>query len=138
MWFGRRNKRSRKISREEALESKPLRAAGAELKPTDDGGGKLVVPLRTPTRFAWLLRMPAGATKTFELDSLGVFVWESCDGKTSVQQIIRKLAKRYNLGLRQAEVPTVQFLQMLGRKGLIGMSAEEDDKATRRRGDKAV
>ena len=130
MWFGRRNRSARKLSREDALESKPLRAEAAELKPTDDGGGKLVVPLSTPKRFAWLLRMPTGATKTFELDSIGVFVWENCDGKTSVQQIIRKLAKRYNLGLRQAEVPTVQFLQMLGRKGLIGMSAgaQEEEK----------
>jgi hypothetical protein len=129
MWFARRKAR-KQPSREESLEAKPLRSPAAELRPTEDGGAKLVVPLHPSTRFAWLLRMPAGATKTFELDAIGVFVWEQCDGKTSVQQIIRKLAKRYNLGLRQAEVPTVQFLQMLGRKGLIGLSKGEEEGTT--------
>ena len=130
MWFARSKSRKKQPSREDALDAKPLRSSAAELRPTGDGGAKLVVQLRTPTRFAWLLRMPAGATKTFELDAIGVFVWEQCDGKTSVQQIIRKLAKRYNLGLRQAEVPTVQFLQMLGRKGLIGLSKDAEEGTT--------
>ena len=60
--------------------------------------------------------------KTFELDELGKFVWDACDAKTSVRQIIRKLAKRYNLNDREAEVATVAFLKTLTSKGLIGMA----------------
>jgi hypothetical protein len=69
--------------------------------------------------------VPPGATKTFEFDAIGVFVWNHCDGRTSVQQIIRKLAAEYRLNLREAEVPTVQFLQTLARKGLIGMRVKK-------------
>jgi hypothetical protein len=63
--------------------------------------------------------------KTFELDELGKFVWDTCDGKTAVRQIIRRLADRYNLNDREAEVATVAFLRTLTRKGLVGMAIEQ-------------
>lgn len=110
-----------KITRQEGLAAKPIRLVEAEISPTPDGGGRIKVPLK-PARWAtWLLRVPAGTTKTFEFDPMSLFVWECCDGKTSVQQIIRRLAKRYNLNLREAEVPTIRFLQTLIKKGLVGM-----------------
>src|SRR3954451_3217634 len=122
--FGRKPRPT--ISREDALDARPLRAPGVAHKPTDDGGARLTIPLKSSARFGWLLRLPKDASKTFELDAIGLFVWEQCDGKTSVQQIIRKLAKQYNLGLRQAEVPTIQFLNMLSRKGLIGIGTADE------------
>jgi len=86
------------------------------------------VPVR-PTRWAsMLLRVPGGMKKTFELDKLGKFVWDECDGKTSVRQIIRRLARRYNLNEREAEVATVAFLHTLTRKGLIGMVVADAEK----------
>jgi hypothetical protein len=115
------------ISRTEALAARPVHAVDATLARDDGGGGKLKVALKNPRWGGWLFRMPDGATKTFELDEIGLLVWDACDGKTSVQQIIRKLAKRYNLNLREAEVSTVQFLQMLTKKGLIGMSVRKKD-----------
>jgi len=110
------------ISRAEALAARPVRVVEATVTRDESGGAKLKVALKNPRWGGWLFRMPQGATKTFELDELGLLVWESCDGKTSVQQIIRRLAKRYNLNLREAEVATIQFLQMLVKRRLIGMS----------------
>jgi hypothetical protein len=114
-------RRKPQLSRQEALSAKPLRLIEAEMVETEDGGGRLKVPLRQTRWTGWLFRLPEGATKTFEFDSIGILVWNSCDGKTSVQQIIRRLAKQYNLNLREAEVPTIRFLQMLVKKGLVGM-----------------
>jgi hypothetical protein len=37
---------------------------------------------------------------------------------------VQNLARRYNLNLREAEVPTVQFLQTLMRKGLVGIDVK--------------
>lgn len=91
----------------------------------EDGGVDLVVTLRQTKWSGWFFRMPDGAKKTFEMDALGRFVWEGCNGKTTVQQIIRRLAKQYNLNLREAQVATVQFLNMLTKKGLIGMALPE-------------
>ena len=110
------------VTRDDALRAKPRRLVEVELEPDDVGGGRLKVPLSPPGWGRWVSRAPAGATKTFELDAIGAFVWRHCDGRYTVQQIIRKLAAEYRLNLREAEVPTVQFLRTLARKGLIGLS----------------
>mgnify|MGYP000490781525 CR=1 FL=1 len=122
MWF-----RTRKpvVSREEALAARPFRAVEAALEETADGGGRLTVEVRTTRTGRWFLRLPSQMKKTFEMDEMGLMVWRLCDGKTSVQQIIRKLAKRYNLNLREAEVPTVTFLRTLVKKGLVGMAVKK-------------
>lgn len=115
------------VTRTQALAARPVQLARCELEMQPDGGAKLKVPMR-PTKWAGrLFRMPEGATKTFELDSIGVFVWSHCDGKTTVQQLIRKLAREHNLTLREVEVATIRFLQMLVKKGLIGMSVEKKE-----------
>ncbi len=122
MFFRRRKPR---LSLDQTLAAKPMRLVEAVATEREDGGVNLKVSLRQ-MRFGWLLKMPEGASKTFELDEMGRLVWESCDGKTSVQQVIRKLSKRYNLNLREAQVATITFLNMLTKKGLVGMAVKKD------------
>ena len=112
------------VTRDHALRARPRRLVDAELEPTDNGA-KLKVQLAPPRWGRWIFCLPPGATKTFELDAIGVSVWNRCDGKHTVRQIIRKLAAEYRLNLREAEVPTVQFLQTLARKGLIGLDVKQ-------------
>jgi hypothetical protein len=114
------------MTREDALSAKPKRLVDASPREESNGGATLTIPLpQLRARWAsWLLRVPHGATKTFELDAIGLFVWQSCDGQTSVRHIVQNLARRYNLNLREAEVPTVQFLQTLMRKGLVGIDVK--------------
>jgi hypothetical protein len=117
--------KSAKPTKSDMLAATPVRSDGATEKPAGPGKWNLTIPVR-PTRWASvLLRIPGGMKKTFELDELGKFVWDACDGRTSVRQVIRKLAKRYNLNEREAEVATVAFLQTLTRKGLIAMAVEK-------------
>ncbi len=124
------DKTKSRLTLQEQLAARPLPLVEAEIVKRDDGGAKLKVPMKNTGRWSsWLFRVPDGATKTFELDALGLMVWELCDGKTSVQQIIRKLAKRYQLNLREAQVPTLTFLRMLTKKGLIGMSVPDKHQA---------
>ncbi len=116
-------RRTPKLSKQEALAARPVRMVEGEMKPGEGNSvGKLTVKVRQAAWAAWLFRTQQGTTKTFEFDPMGMLVWDLCDGKTSVQQIIRKLAKRYKLSLREAEVSTRQFLRTLGRKGLIGFA----------------
>jgi hypothetical protein len=121
--FGIPRSRTPKLrTREESLAARPIRVADATLTDRPDGGANLKVPVKVRGLAARFLKMPDGATKTFELDPLGLLVWNLCDGKNSVQQIIRKLAKRYDFNLREAEVSTLSFLGTLVRKGLIAMA----------------
>src|SRR5512133_948861 len=99
------------LTREQSLATRPVRLVDGDLIESKDGA-KLKVKLKQTRLAGFLLRLPEGATKTFELDALGLLVWKSCDGKTSVKQIVRQLARQYNLNLREAEVPTLAFLRM--------------------------
>lgn len=119
-----RSKKPR-MSAEQALGAKPIRLVEAEMSPLEDGGGMLKVPMRQPKWGRLIFRLPESVSKSFEFDSIGVFVWENIDGKTNVEQIIKRLAKRYDLNLREAQVPTVKFLEMLIRKGLVGVPLEK-------------
>lgn len=109
------------FSRAQQLSAKPLRLVTADLAPTDNGGAKITVPLKPRRVHKLLLRFPDNAKKTFELDSVGVFVWHLCDGKTSVQSLITKVSKHLKISPREAEVATMTFLQTLMKKGLIGL-----------------
>jgi hypothetical protein len=104
-----------RMTRQQQLASKPLRLVDAVMT-----AGRLTVKIQQKRWSSWLLRLPTDATKTFEFDSIGQLVWSLCDGKNSVQQIARKLAKTYNVSEREAQVATEKFLIMLAKKGLIG------------------
>ena len=87
----------------------------------EGGGGRITVPLRPGRVHRLLLRFPEHATKTFEFDSVGVYVWGLCDGKTSVQRLITQVARKLGISPREAEVATMGFIRMLMKKGLMGM-----------------
>jgi hypothetical protein len=108
------------MTRQQQLASKPLRLVDGEMI-----DGQLKVKLQQKRWSGWLLRLPKDATKTFEFDSIGQMVWASCDGKTSVQQIARKLAKIYKISEREAQVATEKFLITLAKKGLIGAAVRK-------------
>jgi hypothetical protein len=114
-----------RMTRQQQLASRPLRLVDGVM--TD---GRLTVPIQQKKWSRWLLRLPANATKTFEFDALGQMVWSLCDGKTSVQQIARKLAKTYNVSEREAQVSTEKFLTTLAQKGLIAAAVKTKSEHT--------
>jgi len=118
------SKKKPRLSIETALAARPLKIVDAAMKPLPEGGGMLTVNLQPRPTARWLFRLPAGSAKTYEFDAIGVFVWESIDGKTSVEQIVKKLASRYDLNLREAQVPTLSFMEMLIKRGLVGVPLE--------------
>ena len=115
-----RARRESRLTRQQQLSAKPVRLVGGDMADAADGGGRLTVPLTQKRWAGWLLRVPAGATKTFEFDALGRLVWDACDGRTTVHQIARRLAKRYAVSDREAQAATERFLTTLARKGLVG------------------
>jgi hypothetical protein len=115
------------MTRQQQLASRPVRLVDGDMV-----DGRLTVKINQPKWSSWLLKLPKNATKTFEFDLLGQMVWQHCDGKNSVQQIARKLAKTYNVSEREAQVATEKFLVMLARKGLVGASVKSNPKSENR------
>jgi hypothetical protein len=65
------------------------------------------------------------------LDEVGTLVWEMCDGRTSVAQMIEALTSRYQLNRREAEVSLLSYLRTLGQKRFVGFLVERTGRGRR-------
>lgn len=63
------------------------------------------------------LRMPM--ERKFELDEVGLKVWEACDGKTTIAAISSLLQREFKLSRAEAEASLGAFLKTLTSRGLI-------------------
>jgi len=125
-------RRHKPLTREQSLASVPLRNEAVEVGRTDAGDVQLSVPRRDTwwvKALARLLYVPK--RRRIALDEVGSFVWELCDGRHNVRQIIQALCQRYKLHRKEAEVSVVAYLRQLAKKGLIGIAVQksQEDKA---------
>jgi len=110
------------ISQEELRKSKPMRNPVVTQETQDDGTLLLTAPLVLQGKGimgTMAKRMKAPDTKTFELEVVGAFVWELCDGKHTFDTISRKLRERFKMNRLEADASLTAFLQMLGQRRLI-------------------
>jgi hypothetical protein len=121
-------KRKPQLSRQDSLAARPVRLVDVEPVDAGDGVWRITVPLRPPRVARWLAPGMAPRSKTFEFDDIGQWVWTQLDGKSTVEQLIRRLAEKHKLDLRQAETATVSFLQTLARRGLVGFGVDNTKK----------
>lgn len=114
-----------RLSREESLGACPLRAPVVRTELVPNGGIRLSLRVELPRWYGWV----AGGrradlqvhTRSVELDGLGREVYEACDGATPVQVIVARFGQTHRLGPAEAELAVTRFLQLLVRRGLIGM-----------------
>lgn len=121
------NRTNSSLPRGEMLALRPLRTASVAWKPKTDPdapGVQITVPRRDDKVGQILSRLfQIPATKTIELDEFGAAVWEKCDGRHSVEQLVSFTAAAYKLNRRQAEVSVVSFMRMLAQRRLIGLGS---------------
>lgn len=120
-------RRPKPLSREQSLGSVPLRNEAIEVERTDSGEIRLVIPLRQTLLAKALSRfLQVPKKRKVVLDEIGSFVWEQCDGKHTIRQIIGSLCGRYKLHRKEAEVSVVAYLRQLAAKGIIGIAVLKD------------
>lgn len=128
MLFGSRKPKATPLDRDDAFAARPV--VNRLVKIDRDAEGKII--LQVPRRDSALVRT---VTKWFHvppykkvaLDELGTFVIELCDGEHRVRDIVDKLAERFRLNRREAELSTTDFLRTLARRSIIGLLIEGDD-----------
>lgn len=123
------NRKNSSLPRGEMLALRPLRnqAIAWEMKTdTETPGANLTVP-RREDKFGQIVSriFQVPSTKTIELDEFGAAVWEKCDGRHSVEQLVVFTSSAYKLNRRQAEVSVVSFMRMLAQRRLIGLQTGE-------------
>ncbi len=68
------------------------------------------------------------------LDEVGTQVWQMCDGRTTVAQMIESLGKTYTLDRKEAEVSLLSYLKTLGQKRFVGFLVDGEAKPEKQRG----
>ena len=120
------NRAKGSLPRGEMLALRPVRSGGIvwAAKPDGEPGASLTVPRRDDRIGQIISRVfQIPATKTIELDEFGAAVWEKCDGRHSVEQLVAFTCSAYKLNRRQAEVSVVTFMRMLAQRRLIGLDS---------------
>lgn len=88
--------------------------------------GKLYVTVRFQ-RPAWqrILGADARCERTFGLDAYGQDVYRWCDGRRTVEEVVRVFAEKTRISVPEAEMCVTRFLRTLLAKGLIVMEMEK-------------
>jgi len=57
--------------------------------------------------------------EAFELDTVGVAIWQRCDGQTTVSEIAEALTQEFNVEEPTARADTIRFVSALRDAGLL-------------------
>lgn len=111
------------LTREQAFQAWPVRNPALQVHTADDG----IVTIELPRRKDWMGGVLGAVfsvpqSKPVQLDEVGSFVWERCDGEHTVSDIVTELVDEYKLNRREVEVSLTQYLQTLGKRGMVGFA----------------
>jgi len=127
------------IRRSDFLRLKPLRNPMVEWERNKKGEINIIIPLkkirekmrgakkekrRRPGILSKLF--PEPEEKRIQLDEIGSVVWELCDGKRTVKEIIGYLHEKYKLLPRELEISLSNYLNSLVERRLVGFIVPED------------
>jgi hypothetical protein len=109
--------------RHAALDGMPFRLS--PIRQAEKNGKLYVtVPFERP-RWQRVLGAERECERTFGLDAYGRRVYEGCDGRRTVRQIIRQFSEQAHVSVPEAELAVTKFLRTLLAKGLVAMEMEK-------------
>ncbi len=121
-------KKQPNIGREAMLNSKPSRNDTLEWEKNEEGEVAVTLKrgdskkVRVLSKIFWIPEK-----RTLVLDELGTQVWEMCDGRTTVEAMIRRLSEAHKLNSKEAEISLLAYLKKLGQKRLVGFIVDKQD-----------
>ena len=111
------------LTKPESLDAVPIKNQLCREEATGEGLVRLLVPVRETLMTKVMRRLTyVPKFKKIELDEVGTFVWQQCDGRTNVRALIDRVSKRYKLTQRESEVSVTLYLRTLARRNLIGLA----------------
>ena len=124
----RKKQKVRAISRKASLDSTPVHNQALRVERQEDGTIVLYAKQQHKglgKRLAKLCKIE-DLEKRYSLDELGAFVWDMCDGETTVRTMINRFAEKHRLSRKEAEISMVEYLKSLASKGIIGIVVPEE------------
>ena len=123
----KKKKDTPELDREQSMQSVPVLNQLITVEYDAEDNAVLNVPRKRTTMvklMAKLFRLPP--YKQIELDELGTYTIELCDGEHTVEQMIEEFADRFDLSHREAEVSMLSFLETLAKRGIIAFALPEE------------
>jgi hypothetical protein len=120
-------KKRPELDRRQAFDARPVQNPDLRWERDEEGRISLWVPRRESfwlKILGKLFYLPPG--RPVELDTLGTFVYDQCDGTHSIRDILQMLVARHDLGRREAEVALTTYLRTLMQRGIVGMMVPEE------------
>ncbi len=109
-----------RLSREHALQARPVRNPSLKWEAMDNGEVQVVLPRRRDAMGKLLSSVfYVPPSKPISLDVVGARVWQLCDGEHTVNDIAEALMEEHKLHRREAEVSLTEFLKMLGKRNMV-------------------
>jgi methyltransferase-like protein len=59
--------------------------------------------------------------KVFKLNETAAYIWEHCDGKKNIEELVNELCEKYAVNKDTALKDTIEFVEKMKRKNLIAM-----------------
>ena len=109
------------IDRSKIFSLRPIRHQAIEWETNNEGEAVLQVPHRKDKlgkTVSYWFRLPE--SRAVQLDEVGTFVWNLCDGSSTVESIILQTSKKYKMNRREVEISVTTYLQMLAERHFIG------------------
>ncbi|HMO49931.1 MAG TPA: PqqD family protein [Kiritimatiellia bacterium] len=84
----------------------------------------LKVPTKRPSYLvppiSWVVKPPTH--RSLYLDRIGADLWEWCDGRTTVEQVVEKFAAKHNLTFHESRVSATTYLKELVKRGALAVA----------------
>ena len=113
------------LTRSDSLGAVVVRNRQLRVERDVEGVVTLYAPFRAAAfveRMARWLGAPARAGEAkIELDEVGSFVWDLCDGQMAVREMVACLADKYKLNGKESEAALTAFLRSLAGRNLVAI-----------------
>ena len=114
------------------LSSRPARNELISWAKNDNGEAQITVSRQDTWRVRLLSKVfYIPKERTITLDEVGTEVWQMCNGRTTVAQMIESLGKKYTLDRKEAEISLLSYLKTLGQKRFVGFLIENQTPPSR-------
>ena len=115
------------LTRDQAMRAWPVRNPALKSNVSEDG----LVTIELPRRKDWMggllgMLFSVPASKPVQLDEIGSFVYDRCEGDHTVNDIVDAMMSEYKLNRREVEVSLTKFLQMLAQRGIIAFAVPRE------------
>ncbi len=128
-----RQKKETGISRQQTMSSQPMQNPNVRSEQRRNGL-LLRLPLdkkpKTSKLAMAVFRLPDQPHRKISLDSIGSGIWELCNQKNTVADIIESTRQRYKFSHKEALISVTTFLKQLGGKGLVAFVVPKSDEAS--------